>query len=313
MNNDEIIEISIIMDIAYIEYMTQYKLQEICSMPAYMTHKAAGEKVLDKLGNEMVKNKKLFYLGCQGPDVLYSNWHSLKSSLRLGLKMHKLRTRELMRHALDYLRQYNRGDKDALISYFAGMLTHYTVDKWTHPYIYGKAGGNVGMHNAMEFVWDIFTSKEVWDVDLREANVYQEIMTDTLDQGISNWYVSAANDIYGKKINDKSIRRAQVNFAKSKNRMFTHPQRFRRFFIWATSGLKIKKMLFLEQHNDSIFSEEEFVQMQLLVQRGVNEACNLINFMLDYIREAVMDIPEKLFERNFSGNIVPSENEESLA
>jgi hypothetical protein len=47
--------------------------------------------------------------------------------------------------------------------------------------------------------------------------------------------------------------------------------------------------------------------MQLLVQRGVNEACNLIGFMLDYIREAVREIPEKLFERNFLGDVLPAE------
>jgi hypothetical protein len=276
-------------------------------MPAYLTHKAAGEKVLGKLDNDIVLHKELFYLGCQGPDVLYSNWRSFKSSWRLGLAMHNLKTRDLMGHALDYLKKCNQNNKDELLSYFAGLMTHYAIDKWTHPYIYSRAGGNLGMHHAMEFMWDNYTSVEEWDVELRHFDVFQDIMADTLDNCISGWYVSVANDIYGKRINDNSIRRAQVNFAKSKERMFTDPQRIRRFFIWLTSGLKVKKMLFLQQYNDSIFSRDEFVEMQLLVQRGVNEACNLIGFMLDYIREAVREIPEKLFERNFLGDVLPAE------
>jgi hypothetical protein len=37
-------------------------------MPAFLTHRAAGERVLDRI-DTCELNKKAFYLGCQGPDI----------------------------------------------------------------------------------------------------------------------------------------------------------------------------------------------------------------------------------------------------
>jgi hypothetical protein len=253
----------------------------------------------------VIQNKGYFYLGCQGPDILFSNWRAIKSSLRLGLAMHSRRTRELMSHALDYLKRYNKSNKDELISYFAGLMTHYAVDKCSHPYIHSRAGSNIGKHQAVEYILDNLTSVAEWDVESRHFDMASDALADTLDDGISKWYVSAADEVYGKRIKSKAVRRAPVSFARSKQRMFADPRRAKRFFIWLFSGLKVKKMLCRHQYKESIFSRDEFAEMQELVQSGVNEACHLIGFMLDYIRGAKWEIPETLFERNFLGDMTP--------
>ena len=132
-------------------------------MPAYLTHRVAGERVLDKLpGKEL--DEKAFYLGCQGPDMLFFRdfqpWRAPRKSLRIGLRMHKERVRELFETAFDYAREHK--DDEEMIAYITGFITHYAIDKNTHPFVYGKAGRNTGTHNRIEFMWDSYAAKEQW-------------------------------------------------------------------------------------------------------------------------------------------------------
>ncbi|MDX1359371.1 MAG: hypothetical protein R3232_11115 [Clostridia bacterium] len=73
-------------------------------MPAYLTHRIIGERVLKRLGKDTGLNNRAYFLGCQGPDILYYNWLSPRCGLSLGLEMHSKRTGELLNHALDFIR-----------------------------------------------------------------------------------------------------------------------------------------------------------------------------------------------------------------
>ena len=156
-------------------------------MPAYLTHRAAGERVLDKLAGQ-VPDRNAFYLGCQGPDMLFFRdfqpWRAPVRSLRIGLRMHKERVREMFEAAFDYARQHK--DDNELIAYITGFITHYAIDKNTHPFVYGKAGRDTGTHNRIEFMWDSFAAKEQWDIEPHQFDVYSDIMSGKVGKGICN-------------------------------------------------------------------------------------------------------------------------------
>lgn len=270
-------------------------------LPAFFTHRAAGERVLRKLDLGAVIHCNAFYLGCQGPDILYSNKSSVRSGLHLGLIMHNKKTRELLCHALDFLKKYDEKDKDELGSYLAGFVVHYIVDKNTHPYIYRKSGRNVGIHHAVEYMWDSYTSKEEWGLEVKCFDVFSDVMYGELGEGISDWYVSVAKDVYKRRVNGDITKRAQLNFAKSKQKMFTNSGFTKKVFFRMTSGIKTDEMLRSHSNEHSLFSREDFYNVQKMITHSVNEARDFIRFMFRYIEGTETHLPDYFVDRNFSG------------
>jgi hypothetical protein len=278
-------------------------------MPAYLTHKAAGERVLENL-KAAIPNSKAFYLGCQGPDLLffrnYQPWRKSKDSLFLGSAMHKMKTRELLQHAFNYLKDYDKDDKDELISYMAGFLVHYATDKNAHPFVYGKVGSNTSLHNATEHMWDSFVAKEQWGIEADEYDPIPEVMYGEVGKGICGWYSAAARDVYGSKLKEKAIKQAQQHLAKAKQafRNIRMPHRALIRVIKKFWGFDAMTMIYPKERNESLFSGEEYKGMQGMIQKGVEEALSMTAFMLEYISGKVSEIPLWFGERNFAGEIL---------
>ena len=169
-------------------------------MPAYLTHRISGDMVLDKLDKDAIKHKKAFYLGCQGPDILffrnYQPWKSARVSLLLGISMHHKKVREFFEHALEYVREYIGDDLQELKAYIAGMITHYSIDKNAHPFVYDKAGKDSARHNMIEFMWDSMIAKDTWDIEADHYNFSDEINYAPLGDGICEWYCDVAKKVY---------------------------------------------------------------------------------------------------------------------
>ncbi len=278
-------------------------------MPAYLTHRAAGEKVLRKLGIGEIPHNRAFYFGCQGPDILYFSRGVFSDGLCLGLKMHKKKTRELIYHALNYIKVYQNADKDELISYMAGFLTHYAIDKNSHPFIYDKSGMNVGLHHAMEYTWDYYSSKEAWDMEPRQFDILADIKYGKISKGISEWYVSAAKDVYGRTLKEDAAYQSLCIFAKSKKRIYTNLPLAGRIFLRVTSGLKTKELLHTGYRSENLFSDFERAKMKRTIVNGVNDACDLISFMLKYINGTGIQFPERIVNCDFLGNLLPAAEE----
>ena len=275
-------------------------------MPAYLTHRVAGEKVLNKLPGAVV-DEKAFYLGCQGPDMLFFRdfqpWRAPRKSMRLGLRMHKESVRELFLTALNYAKQYNHEDRSELIAYVTGFITHYAIDKNTHPFVYGKAGRNTGIHNRIEFMWDSFAAKEQWDIEPQQFDLYSDIMYDEVGSGICHWYKTVIKEVYGKDIRAHIIRRAQRHFAKVKALLADINLLGRVIIrvIRGLSGFDIGAMRYPEHRSEEWFSSEEYARMQDMLQKGVDEACDMIRFALGYISGDENTLPEWFGDTDFSG------------
>jgi len=280
-------------------------------MPAFLTHRAAGERVLRQLGNGAIANEGAFYLGCQGPDILffrnYYPWKSAKDSLRLGIEMHHEKVRALFARGLEFVKSYQGRDADELISYFAGFITHYAIDKNAHPFVYGKAGKNNNIHHALEFMWDSYTAKEQWDIEPSGFDIKADVMYGAPGSGVCGWYKAIAKDVYDKNIRPKVVHQAQKHFARAKNALadIKWPGRMLMNLISYLTGLDVSTMLYPESRDHSLFTAEEYVHMRQMIDRGVSEAAKMIRFVLDEIESrSASALPEWFGDTDFSGNVV---------
>ncbi len=279
-------------------------------MPAYLTHRAAGERVLGQLGNGVVPHNMAYFLGCQGPDILffrnYQPWLSSKDSLSLAIAMHSENVRSEMANALEFVREYEGKDKDELVSYIAGFITHYAVDKNAHPFVYGKAGKDTNAHHGIEFMWDSYTAKEQWGIDPQYFDAPAEILYDDVGVGICAWYKTVANDVYSKVISLDVVRQAQRHFAKAKKALadINLAGKVLIHIVSATTGFDARRMLYPEKRDETWFTKEEYGQMQEMIAKGVNESCDMIHFALEYMGGQPKDLPIWFGDKNFAGAIM---------
>lgn len=125
-------------------------------MPAATTHVEFGKDVLRILDQEQlskITNLNMFYLGCQGPDLLlFSGGSFLPWSLRkIGDLMHD----EKCDIAIQFFQQYSQTDCD-LYSYYMGYLCHYALDTHAHPLINAIAKSmkqTTGIHQGEAHVY----------------------------------------------------------------------------------------------------------------------------------------------------------------
>jgi hypothetical protein len=276
-------------------------------MPAYLTHRAAGERVFENVKKAVIPKEKAFFLGCQGPDILffrnYQPWRNSKDSLPLGLAMHGQKTRELFEHALKFLQGYDKPDRDDLASYMAGFVTHYAVDKNAHPFVYGKAAGDSNIHHATESMWDSFTAKEQWGIEPQQFDVYGDVMSGGITDSVEDWYGAACKDVYGWELASNALKQAQLHLARARRALanIKLPHRALMRLIKIVSGYDLHAMLYPEQRDDSLFSREEYKSMQSMIAKGVEEAVGMISFMMEYINGDVFELPALFGEKNFAG------------
>lgn len=273
-------------------------------MPAYITHRIAGERVIGRLQGK-VADKSAFYLGCQGPDMLFFRdfqpWRAPFKSKRIGLRMHGDRVRELFETALEYARENK--DDEQLIAYITGFITHYAVDKNTHPFVYGKAGKNACTHNRIEYMWDSYAAKEHWDIEPQQFDVPSDIMSGEVGEGICGWYQAVVKEVYGKKIRTRVIPKAQKHFAKVKEKLndLGLITRVLIKIIRVLSRFDIGAMIYPKRRSEEWFSREEYERMRGLLQKSVDEACDMIHCAIGYILGEVDALPEWFGDTDFSG------------
>ena len=282
-------------------------------MPAFLTHRAAGERVLCAPGEITVPHQMAFYLGCQGPDILFFRnfqlWKSSKDSLALGIVMHKRKTRDLFIHMLNWIKQYDGRDRDECLSYFAGFVTHYAIDKTAHPFVNDKAQGNMAIHHAIESMWDMYSAAEQWDITPRQFDFYSEIMYGEIAPGIDTWYRAAAQDVYGHALDNNAICQAQRDFAKAKKALarLRWPGKAFLCVIGALNSYNVLTLLYPKEKDASLFSAEEYEKMRCLISKGVVEAAEMVGFLMAFAgARDEMVVPEWFGDRNFAG--VPENN-----
>lgn len=124
-------------------------------LPGYITHNIFGIKEFKIMQEGVIKSavrkhRNVFYVGNQGPDIFfYYPGYFMINRRNLGSIMHTAKTGEYMTKILDYILNLNDNiERDICIAYFAGFLSHYTLDRTCHPYIYWKTDR---MHKTKDY------------------------------------------------------------------------------------------------------------------------------------------------------------------
>ena len=102
-------------------------------MPAATTHVEFAKDVYRTMDEDLklrVCNKQMFWLGSQGPDMLFFSKASvLPGSLhKYGNLMHDEKVPEFM----EFFGHWIADDPD-LVSYYMGFICHYALDSTAHP------------------------------------------------------------------------------------------------------------------------------------------------------------------------------------
>ncbi|MCD8200865.1 MAG: zinc dependent phospholipase C family protein [Clostridia bacterium] len=119
-------------------------------MPDYFAHRAFAENVYIQLSDDVknaIASGNRYLLGAQGCDI-YFFYRLTWGKRNIGCMMHETDARELFT-------KLAKGD----VSYLLGFATHYALDSFFHPSVYGYAGTNHKKHVAIESDMGSFISK----------------------------------------------------------------------------------------------------------------------------------------------------------
>ena len=125
-------------------------------MPTTYAHWRFGCDCIDTLPeplqNIIRSNREIFDLGVHGPDVFFYDL-AHKDVARHGNEMHHESADVFFEHCVDvYCR--SEKDRDAMLSYILGFLSHYTLDSQCHAYINTKSKVSGISHNKVESEYD---------------------------------------------------------------------------------------------------------------------------------------------------------------
>lgn len=141
-------------------------------MGAFATHIIFGDEVLEEMSDEMLKSivnkyKGIYGIGCQGPDLFLYNIAMLMSGhdKNLGSRMHVEKSGRFFAYLLNAIwKQKDVQTIEVGLSYFMGLLAHYTMDTKLHPYVYARVGydpkdpygdkATIGIHFRLEAAID---------------------------------------------------------------------------------------------------------------------------------------------------------------
>ena len=107
-------------------------------MPAIFAHDLFGRKVFSELDQEIKqmirKEKDCFYLGLQGPDVLFFYRPLAKNPInQKGYRYHERPAMEIFAHGLQVMRQMeDEKERNAIQAYLLGMSCHFALDHSLH-------------------------------------------------------------------------------------------------------------------------------------------------------------------------------------
>lgn len=191
--------------------LTEKQRRNEVRMAGFATHEIFGKEVMAGISNEMLlsmieNHMGIYGIGCQGPDLFLYNIPMLIGPFEknLGERMHVEGTGRFFAYFLQTVWEADSWEKiEVGLSYFYGMLAHYTLDSGIHPYVYARIGydpevpyskkATRGLHHRLESAMDakflavkreILPSEykpcETLEADRKEREVLAEILAESL-------------------------------------------------------------------------------------------------------------------------------------
>ncbi len=199
-------------------------------MASFYTHAYFGNLVERKLPlniNRIVtKYQELFYIGLQGPDILffYRGYYSNKIT-KIGFGQHKKPGKDFFLPALETLRTCAK--QEAAFAYLAGVICHFTLDSAVHPYIDTVEKGKGLSHAEIESEVDRYLMIQDQLDYLRYVGADQ-IVCSKQNTEIISWFWEG--------VSQKEIQ-GSLKYMKRIHRLFCAPGKLKRNIVY--SGLRL--------------------------------------------------------------------------
>ncbi len=177
--------------------------ERVNRLPNLWTHLIFGQHALEKSGGkEWIASeslKRVFYLGCQGPDFLFYHhflpWKKQKHMNRLGSQMHKEHCGPVLIDLVNRARGRKVGDPSAL--YVLGFLMHHVLDRNMHPYVFHKSGFVKWNHQRFEVILDTIMVKKHLRLETWNTPAWKQLdIGDRLPDDIAAWLDELARRYY---------------------------------------------------------------------------------------------------------------------
>lgn len=138
-------------------------------MPALITHHLFGEEAARHLPGTLLSSEEekiAFLLGNQGPDPFLFRFRTLPEAVtschRLGNRMHCEKVYQAFHSLRGAVAQLRESDKTIGRAFVLGLLAHYLLDSYAHPFIYAQedaiCSAGVGLEDARSEVHAIIES-----------------------------------------------------------------------------------------------------------------------------------------------------------
>ncbi len=265
-------------------------------MPDFWIHSLAGQLVLEELKDlswkEMIgENRKIYNLGCQGPDFFFYNDFlpciSKKRGPRIGSMLHDEKTKSLFLESINYLKKVqNHEDFPILASYFSGFVTHYVIDKHEHPFINARTK-NFTEHKTLEIKLDTYFVKKYWN-----KRVHRLSPSSTIDLGkklppaIVRFYRDILDTTYGVSLEANTINDSYRDYKRVFN-IFYSPRGYKRFFLNllnAVMPIDISICIYPSDIDEDILTKEEFLEFENIFLQGTSEGIKLLGLIASYLK-----------------------------
>ena len=137
-------------------------------MPAFSTHYIFAKELLPyiKENSDFEINESAYFYGAQGPDLFF--FHRVLPTMKgkplrdIGSRLHRAKPELTFNTLRDYC---EKSRSDIAGSYVYGFITHYSLDRICHPYVYAKQEELVKSgefthgftaHNEIEYSLDVY-------------------------------------------------------------------------------------------------------------------------------------------------------------
>lgn len=196
-------------------------------MPACITHMLAARTALRKVEDQelrqlIAENFHAYTWGTQGPDLLmhggYWPWHKISNLVLIGGRMHKELIDETFEGFYHYVRALKGSDGyENLLAYVLGYITHHSVDRIFHPYVYdtiecmkkNKRRPEGILHYRVEENIDVALLEWQYHETPMQFTAYNLLQyQDEICQPIADMFHYVLNTRFGRKVPSKEIMNA---------------------------------------------------------------------------------------------------------
>lgn len=129
-------------------------------MPTTYAHWRFGQDCIDLMSEDLKKivnnNREIYDIGVHGPDIFFYDLkhHDVSS---YGDLLHTKPVREFFTESRKVYLSHE--EKEMMLSYLLGFLSHFTLDSQCHSYVERKKEVSNVSHNKIEAEWDVHVMK----------------------------------------------------------------------------------------------------------------------------------------------------------